>query len=280
MHQAVGGDRRLPAEGLVDALGVPSVSTSRSSGPRREAERRARRAACSAPPSGRPASGRRDRPREGRLVAEAARARRSRPAASAADAARGRCGSRWNAPRCRAWRASRPAGRSSSRARRPAQSVQGMSSVDLLARRRHAPARRRCGGSCRPGCRMRSATASGAYLRIEIALGHQLERRHRLAPVGQRAPRRPAPARRPRPAHRQRLPRSSQHSGLPLGVAREQPVIRGARRPGSPARARWCSAPGNRDRSCRPCSSSCISDRTNSPSVPGRMPIHSSAIAE
>ena len=48
---------------------------------------------------------------------------------------------------------------------------------------------------------------------------------------------------------------------------------------GSPARARWCSARGSRDRSAAVVSSSWISAATNSPSVPGLMPIHSSAMA-
>ena len=226
--------------------GVPSASTSRSSGP------------CGKP-SGGPGSGvfaaapvaglppgcdrRRRGPREGRLVAEAA-GRIDAPSSICS-----RCIARqvWKPlewaemPRMACMR---PAGRSSCRAAgRPNRSRAARSRS--AARRRRAPARRRCAGWSRPACRSRSATASGAYCGIEIALGHQLEDRPRLRPSASVNSPASAGATSAASALRRRLRASgSKHSGWPCGVAREQPVVGGARRHGSPARARWCSAPG------------------------------------
>ena len=145
-------------------------------------------------------------------------------------------------PRCRASRGTRPGGRASSRARpAPARSRAGRSSIacvegdvgDLGA----------SGGS-----RGRDAAALGrpprARIRVEIALGEQLEDRHGAAAVGQRAVA-DHHGRRRRSASRSRAPPSrSEHQRLAGLVAREQPVIGAARGRGSPARRRWCSGRG------------------------------------
>ncbi len=66
------------------------------------------------------------------------------------------------------------------------------------------------------------------------------------------------------------------------GRIRRARTTRRPRRPdrGSPAKARWCSSRDSRHRSCRRAAVPAISAMTNRPSVPGRMPSHSSAIAE
>ena len=97
---------------------------------------------------------------------------------------RGRSGSRWRAPRCRAWRASPPAGRPSCRGGGRAVSVHGMSSVICCSK-----------AACASSAAMRrmvSAATAGrlrdrarAYSSAEKALGDQLESRH--APCGHRA---------------------------------------------------------------------------------------------
>ena len=179
--------------------GVPSASTSRSSGPGREAERRARQAAARLRP--RPACRRGLRAGGvgfgiGRLVAEAAGAI-DRAQQDLQQVQRcGRCGSRWSGPRCRAWRAS-PTGRPIIFSwRRPAQSVQGMSSAICLLER----GMRQLGGDAADGlgrrCRSPAATRLG-----RVVVGRESARpaagtpARALAPVGERERRRPAPAR-------------------------------------------------------------------------------------
>ena len=155
--------------------GVPSASTSRSSRRRRTkpsggpAQRRHRRDS-SGLPAGLTAGG--AGCGKGRLVAEAARAHRSCRAASAARGWRGRCGSRWNGPRCRASHAWRPAGRPSSSWRRPAQSVHGTSSSIACSK----AACGELGGDAPDGVGGNAAAlrrrASGDVCGVEIALGH------------------------------------------------------------------------------------------------------------
>ena len=149
------------------------------------------------------------------------------------------------------------------------------------ARRRRRRARRRCAGWSRPECR---------------SARRPLRARHRRRDSARRCSWKTGTARRPsgkvdladelrrgicgaspaRPVGRLR-------DRAPAGAARDRARTGRHRRrlgPGSPARAHWCSGRDSRDRPCSARSSSWISARTNSPSVPGRMPIHSSAIAE
>ena len=168
------------------AAACPSASTSRSSGPARK-------------PSGGPGSGvfgltspglprgldgGRRRLRERRLVAEAARAI-DRAEQDLQEVQRcGRSGSRWNGRRCRAWRASRPGGRSSSRGGgRPSRSTECR--ARSAARRRHAPARRRCGGWWRRECRSVPPPLP-AHSRRRGSARRSAGRRHARAAVGQR----------------------------------------------------------------------------------------------
>ncbi len=154
-------------------------------------------------------------------------AHRSCRAGSAADAARGRCGSRWNAPRCRASRACRPGG----------------PTIVLVAPAAGVgPGLRRCtGGSSKAAwassAAMRRIVAAGMPVsagdrvgrvgRVEIALGQQLEHRARAAAVGAastsplsagrtvriagraRRARRPVPDQRPAVASRANRPSSA-----------------------------------------------------------------------
>ena len=262
MHQAMGGERRLPAIGLVDALAAcRPPRRADPPGPVGKPRRRAaeRRAGGRLSPAG--LTWRRDRAREGRLVAEAARGNRCCPAASAADGWRGRYGSRWNGPRCRAWHAWRPGRPIILSWRRPAQSVQAMSRVI----------------SC-----SKAAWASSAAMRRIVGGGNADLRRH--AHRGRSADRdsaRPA-AGRPVVARR---PSGSVNSPAMTGEASGAVASHGARRRcgpsraagrrrrarrarhrrrrdcASPARARWCSGRGNRDRSRSACSSSWIERR-------------------
>ena len=132
-------------------------------------------------------------------------------------------------------------------------------------------------GGCRHAGHRRDVL--GRVVGSEKALGHQLEHRHRLAPVGERE----CAGQRGRQIGGQaareacRTP-CRRRAGCPSRRAR---TGRRRRRPdrGSPARARWCSARGSRHRSAAVASSSWIRAAANSPSVPGLMPIHSSAMA-
>ncbi len=174
---------------------------------------------------------------------------RSRRAASAAGGWRGRCGSRWNARRCRASRASPPAGRPCVSCRRPAQSVQGCSMTTAASKATSASsaAMRRIvagGDAAALGDRV------GRVWRVEIALGEQVKDGHaRVRPSGsvnsptQRGrdarPCRPAgaaPASRSQASGRPRASRANSPSSARAGIADHQPG------------ARWCSGRGTRDR--------------------------------
>ena len=98
--------------------GVPAASTSRSSGPGREAQMRPRQrlaSACTSPGLPRGLRNGRRQLRDRAPCSGSRPGNRSSPAGSAGCAGCGRCGSRWRGPRCRAWHACRPAGRSSCR---------------------------------------------------------------------------------------------------------------------------------------------------------------------
>ena len=147
------------------------------------------------------------------------------------------------------------------------------------ARRRRARSRRRGGGSSPPGCRRSRRPPRARSADRDSA-------RRRAGRPARRAGRRAAPHRRrarattPAAMRARQRSRGFEHQRIAGLVAGEQPVIGRARRldhqPGGVGVARR----GSRDRSGRRASSSWISASTNSPSVPGRMPTHSSAIAE
>ena len=167
------------------------------------------------------------------------------------------------------------------RASRPAQSVQGWSRRDLLARRRPRRARRRCGG-CVVG---RDAgfgrdASRGRSRRRDSARRSAGTTGTRLAAVGQlevadqrrlRCPDAVAPASAPGWSCRRRA------ACRPASRANRPSSGRPGRR--SPARARWCSGRDSRDRSSRRAAARGSARATNRPSVPGLMPIHSSAMA-
>ena len=120
VHQAVRGDRGVPGECLVDADGCAVVVEQQVFGAARIAERHAgqHRHRLRAFTDG--AGDRRDGARERRFVAPGPRRiDRAQQHLQHMDV-RGRYESRWSGPRCRAWRASRPGGRSLSRAGGPA----------------------------------------------------------------------------------------------------------------------------------------------------------------
>ena len=98
------------------------------------------------------------------------------------------------------------------------------------------------------GMPQRSATASGAYSAVEVALGQQLEDRLRACGHPAGCSRRPSPAERPAAAGVHRAARAVPGQRRAVLVAREQPVIGAARDCGPPARPRWCSGRGSRDR--------------------------------
>ena len=145
----------------------------------------------------------------------------------------------------------RPAGRASSRAAaRPSRST--APAARSPARRRRRRFRRRDAADRR----RRDAAGRGdrlrRVLRIEIALGEQLEHRHaRLRPSARRRRRRPCAARHPASSALASASPLVEHQRVcPRRRARTaRPPPRPA--PGSPARRRWCSARGNRDRPCR-----------------------------
>ena len=177
VHQAVGGERRVPGIGLVDALrlavGVDqqilrALAGSRAARPS---------AACSVRSAAPGRLRRRRRARERRLVAEAAGAidRAQQDLQQMQHA--GRSGSRWNAPRCRAWRASTTGRPTVLSWRRPVAVGPGNVERDLLLERGMRQFARRCAGSCRPGSPVAAATFSGAYSSAEKPLGDQRETR-------------------------------------------------------------------------------------------------------
>ena len=157
-------------------IGVPSSSSSRSCGPLRKTQRHAGqhgvRLAALARPGRQPAGSASDR----RLVAPGPRAYRSRQAASAADASRGRSGTRWSGPRCRAWRASRPGGRPSFRAGgRTYRSRADRSSIAWLnATSASSVAMRRIVAAGMP---QRSGDRIGCVSAVQVAFGEKLENR-------------------------------------------------------------------------------------------------------
>ena len=245
VHQAVGGERRLPGERLVDAPRRAVGLDQQVLRPDAESRAAGRPAACSAPTCSAcrrawaPADAARDRAacsgsRPGVSMAPSSICSRWMRAAGVEAVGMGRDA----AHRMHA----RPAGRRSSSWRRPAQSVQGWSMHDRLLEGGVGE----LGGDAADGRRRRCRSARGhrvgGVLRVEIALGQQLEDRHGAAAVGQRhrARQRRRDVGTGRPARRGRCG-SSQTSGLPSRVAREQAVIGGAGRLRSPARARWCS---------------------------------------
>ena len=225
-------------------FGLPSGVDQQVLGAARKAEMRARQRLVGAEMLG-PAMRRRmrlDRLRIGRLEAEAARGSRPRRSAPAAGAARAPSGSRWNGPRCRAWRGRRPAGRSNRSCRSPCMSVQGWSMVIASSKATRAIS------AARPRIVVGGDAAFGGdglrrVFRIEIFLGEQLERRHGVAAVGELVSGRTAPAARPGvPAGTTRS--VTRLADQRLAVARRARTGRGrrARRIDRPARARWCSA--------------------------------------
>ena len=156
-------------------------------------------------------------------------AHRSCRAASAADAARGRCGSRWNGRRCRASRACATGRPIICSWRRPAQSVQGWSSTIACSKAAWASsaAMRRIVGGGDAGLRGHRV---GRVVPVEIALGEQLEDRHarggrraastlpdeRRRDVGSHAPARRVLRVGPRPAaRRRRRARTGRHRRRP-----------------------------------------------------------------
>ena len=261
--------------------GLPSASTSRSSGASREAERRAGSglpAATCAGLAGR-LRARRRRLRDTALVAAAAghidraeqHLQQMQRAAGLEAVGMGRDAAH------RVHR--RPAGRRIVSWRRPAQSVHGCRSSIACSKATCGDLGGDAADRVGRDAAASAATASGAYSRVEIALGDQLEHRHGAAAVGQR---RLADERGPRrrSASRSRAsPSRSEHQRLAVLVAREQPVIGGARVAGSPARRRWCSGRDSRDRpgrraaargsatarTARRCRAGCRSIRRRSP---------------
>ena len=280
VHQPVRGDRRVPGERLVDAHRLAVGVEQQILGAAREAERRAgqrlaRRELLGL--AGRLRT-RRGRLRIGRLVA---------PAAGHIDRADQDLQQVQRAAGLEAVRMGRDAAHRVDRHRPPAHRlVAPAGPCRSRAGRSRSPARRRRGRSRRRALRMRvgrnaadsGATASGAYSDRDSA-------RRAAGTPARRGARRAASHRRQCGPRRRSASRSTRSPSrledqrLAGFVAREQPVIGGA---GSvdhqPGGVRVAAEIVEIDLSAR--SSSCTSDRTNSPSVPGRMPIHSSAIAE
>ena len=131
--------------------------------------------------------------------------------------------------------------------RRPVQSVHGMSSTisSLKAACASSAAMRRMLAAATP---VSVSTFSGAYSADEEALRQQLEHRHRLAAVGQRERRPTATAAAAPSAHRPACPTPCR---APAACRRHRARTGRRRRRrdrGSPATARWCSAPGSRHR--------------------------------
>ena len=223
---------------------------------------------------------RRDRPRKRR-----ARAKIARPVERAEqhlnqDAAARRSGSRSSAPRCRASRRARPGGRPpcraggptrrsrrsaarSSRETRPRPS-RGRAARSFGRQRRNArrppPARSRRRGSARRRARTPCFTRA--------AVG---EWRNRRKVAGSRSA--------PKPSTK-RAAMAIPHLRLTRRIAQEQAVLGGAGRMRSRATARWCSATRNAQSTSSRLSSTCTIASASRPSVPGRIGIHSSAIAE
>jgi hypothetical protein len=279
VHQPMGRQRRIPGEGLVDALGRLAVFVEQ------QVFRAARKPRCgpaAASTVGLTSPTLPCRPWPacwrlgvGRLEAEAAGAIDGAEQDLQHVQSRGRSGSRWNGPRCRAWRASRRAGRSSCRA-----SPRGRS----RAGRVRLP-RSKAAWAISPASRTdgvgRDATVRGHRL------GRVVAGQVALCAISSNTGTGTPPARQLEPAFQRRhVPALSEAgrlaahfaastSGLPSRRARKGRDVPVLGR--SPARARWCSGSGNRDRSCRP-EQLVDARRTNSPSVPGVMPTHSSAM--
>ena len=155
------------------------------------------------------------------------------------------------------------------------------SSVDRSARTRRAPARAAMRRIVSAGMPHSPPATVRASIRRRGIARRSARSRPALRPSGSFERRRPAPARYRCASHRRTRRRMSVRSasGLPSRVAREQSVV-GAR-PASAITSQCALVKRTRySRSTfRARISSWISAPTNKPSVPGRMPIHSSAIA-
>ncbi len=163
--------------------------------------------------------------------------------------------------------------------RRPAQSVQGMSSTTSCSKATSASSRGdppdRVGGDARFG-----RNRVGRIVLVEEASGQQLEDRVAPATVWPMSNVPDNAGVMSGACARRALPWIlSKAERLALAVAGEQAVVAPSRDPRSPARGRSCSARGSRDRSSRCATAHGSSAPTKSPSVPGLMPTHSSAIA-
>ena len=279
VHQPVRGERRIPAEGLVDTLRRARGIDQQVLGSGREAELRTRQRLHRLDVARLAArlEERRRLLRVGRLVAEAAgqsiepsricRMCRMRQVWKPFEWA--------EMPRMACMPTGRPIILSW---RRPVQSVHGMSSTtsSLKAACASSAAMRRMLAAATP---VSFSTFSGAYSADEEPLRQQLEHRHRLAAVGEREGARQRRAAVGAVSASTSLPDACRSaSGLPVGIAREQAVVGGAGiADHQPRHVGVAHQVVEIDRSAR-LNSSWISAATNSPSVPGLMPIHSSAI--
>ena len=184
VHQAVRRERVLPRERLVDAQRLAVGVDEQIVGRMQASRAGAARAACSAcailPGRFARRRGRRIR----RLVAEAAgRVDRAEQHQQQMQRAAG-LEAVANARRGRASRGTRPAGRSSRRARGPARRSSDRQ-LDRLVERDVARSRARAAGSCRRGCR-RFAATSRACIRRRVAFGEAAGTTGRRAAVGER----------------------------------------------------------------------------------------------
>ena len=277
VHQAVRGERRFPGERLVDAQRLARVVDQQIFRAMREAERRSGQRLARLHFAGLAGGlGRRNRPRIRRLVAEAARRiDRAEQHLQKMQRAAGveAVGMRRDAAH-RVHRDRRPIIFS---CRRPVLSVQGSAARSSVERGCASSAR--CGGWSAAAMPQLSPTASGAYSDRDSArraAGRPARADGPSAACSRRSSAR-AHARIVRQCDGVRL-RASQASGSPSSSRANRPS---SAPPGScdhqPRRIRVAHQIVEVDRPAR--SSSWISANTNSPSVPGRMPIHSSAIA-
>ena len=155
--------------------------------------------------------------------------------------ARGRSGSRWNARRRRASRASRPAARSTLSCVRPCMSVQriGNSTASSKATARHFQRDARDGLGGNTALR---GHALGRIAIVEIALGREREHGLGMAAFGKlgRCDTAPARCRAGSPLARL-LHVLIPDQRLTVGAAREQAVARRSPASAPPATAHWCS---------------------------------------
>ena len=154
----------------------------------------------------------------------------------------------------------------------------------LIAARSPGRRRRRQFGGDAADRRGRDAAAFGdrigRVVAVEIALGEQLEHRHARRPSGSvTSPSGRAHAGVPHRIGALAVARS-QASGLPSASRANSPSSAPPGRVRSPARWRWCSAPGNPDRRGRRAAARAPAPARTARRCRAGSPTHSSAIAE